>query len=44
MLRIVKKMMYSPLVMLALFVAASAGDKFSPTSIFMLYQPKPPVR
>lgn len=41
MLRIVKKLMFSPVVMLALFVAA-AGIK--PASWIWNYQPAPPVK
>lgn len=41
MMRIVKKLMFSPVVMVALLVAA-AGIK--PASFFLYYQPAPPVK
>lgn len=41
MMRILKKAMFTPIVMVALLVAA-AGIK--PASFFMLYQPAPPVK
>ncbi|MDD3654493.1 MAG: cyclic lactone autoinducer peptide [Desulfotomaculaceae bacterium] len=41
MLQKIKKLMFSPIVMVALFVAA-AGIK--PASFFHWYQPEPPVK
>ena len=41
MLWTVKKLMFSPIVMITLFVAA-AGIK--PASFFLWYQPEPPVK
>ncbi|OPX86646.1 MAG: hypothetical protein A4E52_01500 [Pelotomaculum sp. PtaB.Bin013] len=41
MLRIVKKLVFSPIVMVALYVAA-IGIK--PASFFHWYQPMPPVK
>jgi|GEM_PF-1950570 len=41
MMRLVKKLMFTPIVMVALLVAA-AGIK--PASFFWLYQPAPPIK